>query len=261
MPKKRFLMSLILILAAVIVFIISIAVVFAASLQKVGSNLKINYEIDGVGVEIYGGYKTISGDVVSTETSLTNSDGTNKIDISVADDAENLTAVAFDVINATLLDSTTTKIVYKFKIINTAETSYSIGLSNDLNISGVSITYKVSASELDDSELLNDFEETTLMPQALVNIDDTIYVYISATLTATSAKVSSAAFSWAISMADSSEIKTLNLNNGESTGGLSSIKFIYGSNVAMPVVASLPTANDEIYMFDGYFTEADGITL
>jgi len=240
--------------------VISLAVVFAATLADVNTNIKIKYNLYGVGVRISANYAVV--DTSSTEipsiTAIKTEDDKTELEINVVDSVD-LSQVAMQNVSATL-NATKNKVVYEYIFTNISDAAFVIDLSNASSISStnMNIRYFVSKDRLAQKTFITNFAlDAALTPQAVVEPDKTVYIYISAEIIDTSASATfSGEFIWDLTAAKESELRTIALNNGTASGGQETLTIISG-DCAMPFVYELPTP-EAGKAFIGYFTEANG---
>ena len=125
--KKRIIIAAMLAAVLLVGAIISIVVVLAASQQNVQTNISINYVVDGVGAKASATYAMVPDDTTAqiTRVSMT-SGGNEEIDFAVNDGTTDAQIAPTDNLS---FENGKTKIVFEYMFENTAETAFSIQLT------------------------------------------------------------------------------------------------------------------------------------
>jgi len=257
--RKKILIIASLIAIILIGAIVSIVVVFAANVQSTETNVKLTYVVNGVGAKVSANYAVLPNDesqLVST-TAMTTADSNETIEFKPSGGTQ---TASLEPAGDLILTTKKQRAVIEYIFENTANSAFSISLTD--KPTGVNMTerYLVSGRRLNMAEYYGYITDTSaLAPQALTSNGSVAYIYIMIEV-ANENKVASyeGEFKWVL---EKQNTVTINLDNGDSTGGLMSLDIIPTSSVsgiAMPVINIFPTSTDETMGFAGYFAETNG---
>ena len=257
--RKKIIIAAVLASVLLIGAIVSVVLVLAAPQQYISSNIKISYSVDGVGAKVSAKYGVIAPDGSVEMAAMTTSDGVSEyLEFSVADgkvEGASLTPNGDIVLSQTA----GTEVVFEYKFENIAETAFTVGLTatgDDVKNYNIVERYYVSANPLETNKY-GKIDETTLAPQAVMNLEDVLYVYVKVAVDNINKSAAyEKAYKWSLDQITASEV-VVTLNNNGGSNGLSSIDAAVG--YVAPVLSTLPTAPSG-QGFVGYFDAATGGT-
>ena len=252
--KKKTLIAASLLGIFLVGAIVSIVLVLAASTQNVASNITVSYNTEGVAAKVSANYAVVPLDTSATvtKTAMTTSGGGQEIvfNLSTNESTESISPTG-DII----LDPQNQKVVFEYVFESLADTSFSLELSQRPTGINMTETYYVSGRQLSAGEYRTRISKTTLAPQAITSLGQKVYVYIMASVTNENLTASyNGGFVWNMVAREAIDV-TLNTDGATSTLKVIPNTITGLSNIAMPVLNTIPTKAD--YNFDGYYTEAN----
>ena len=252
--KKKILIAASLLGIFLVGAIVSIVLVLAANTQNVASNITVSYNTEGVAAKVSANYAVVPLDTSATvtKTAMTTSGGGQEIvfNLSTNESTESISPTG-DII----LDPQNQKVVFEYVFESLADTSFSLELSQRPTGINMTETYYVSGRQLSAGEYRTRISKTTLAPQAITSLGQKVYVYIMASVTNENLTASyNGGFVWNMVAREAIDV-TLNTDGATSTLKVIPNTITGLSNIAMPVLNTIPTKAD--YNFDGYYTEAN----
>jgi len=253
--RKKILIIASLIAIILIGAIVSIVVVFAANIQSTETNVKLTYVVNGVGAKVSANYAVLPNDesqLVST-TAMTTADSNETIEFKPSGGTQ---TASLEPAGDLILTTKKQRAVIEYIFENTANSAFSISLTN--KPTGVNMTekYYVTGTRLNTNEYIDAVTSTeTVAPQAMTYYGQKCYIYIMIEVTNEARQASyEGEFKWVLENQETTNVK-LSCDGEETIFPIISTSKVSG--IAMPVLNSKPNIGlGMTYM--GYYTEPEG---